>query len=531
MTNDPVGPDGGLDGGPDAAAPYDEPDLDAGGKADAALDAGADGSAARPDAGRDSGPMVALPPPIECEDLPAIAPRLGHALAVGDFDADGRDDLALGYPTSINQAGAVCVRYGRDYASGAFAGDCQMLDQGSPGMPGEAETASATHPGDHFGMALTTGDFDGNGVPDLAVGVPDESLEEQLADADGDPVDELVGLVQVVFGSAGRGLNALDAQQRPLIAPLSWDQDRDGVPNGINEDGDHIGAALAACDSDGDSASEIIIGVPGEALGEVAGAGIVYRAPAPIQVVGPSRGFSQLAFSDASAWPVTEAQFTPEPGEQLGSSVFAVPASIAERAGQQLILAGAPFEGSGAVYAWFVDPARNDFLRPVTKTVLATGSSEPDRFGHAIASDGRHVFVGAPGAAAGACRVYRVDLAAIPASPDGWPAFQEIAQPSSVGDGPEPGDAFGSALAIQTTGIHRLLLVGAPGERRGDDCQTGIVHRFRIPDLTYVDSVELDDTYRMFGHALGAGDFDGDGDQEAVASAPGGATGGLWISD
>jgi hypothetical protein len=183
------------------------------------------------------------------------------------------------------------------------------------------------------------------------------------------------------------------------------------------------------------------------------------------------------------------------------------------------------------VHAWFVDPARNNFILPTTKTVMSTASTADARFGHAIASDGRYVFIGAPGEADGAGRVYRVDLAEIPAAPQLWAPFFELAQPAEAGDGPEPGDAFGYALAIQHSAQGTLLLVGAPGEQRGDACRTGIVHRFRVPELSYVDSIEQSDTYRLFGYAVGAGDFDGDGDDEAVVTAPDGVTGGLWLGD
>ena len=60
-------------------------------------------------------------------------------------------------------AGAVNVLYGMPGVGLTAAGD-QIWHQDIAGAKGVA------NPGDHFGAAV--GDFDGNGVNDLAIGVP-----------------------------------------------------------------------------------------------------------------------------------------------------------------------------------------------------------------------------------------------------------------------------------------------------------------------------------------------------------------------
>ena len=55
-------------------------------------------------------------------------------------------------------------------SSGLTADGDQWWDQDVPGVAGSAE------PGDRFGAALGTGDFDGDGSADLAIGVPWEDL-------------------------------------------------------------------------------------------------------------------------------------------------------------------------------------------------------------------------------------------------------------------------------------------------------------------------------------------------------------------
>src|SRR6266540_1729265 len=121
----------------------------------------------------------------------------GYALAAGDLDGDGFVDLAIGVPgedTAINGVGAVNVLYGGvDGLSGAGS---QLFTQASPGMVGTAED------GDQFGQALAVGDFDGDGVADLAVGVPGEGLGATSS----------AGAVNVLKGAAG-GLTSSGSQQ------------------------------------------------------------------------------------------------------------------------------------------------------------------------------------------------------------------------------------------------------------------------------------------------------------------------------
>ncbi|MEO8196725.1 MAG: hypothetical protein ABI689_08390 [Thermoanaerobaculia bacterium] len=105
------------------------------------------------------------------EDLffygPAVGEEFGYAVATGDFNGDGIDDLATGIPqnrTGAPTAGAVQIHYGR--AGGIELAGTHILLQGVAGVPGSPQN------NDHFGQALATGDFDDNGHADLVLGAP-----------------------------------------------------------------------------------------------------------------------------------------------------------------------------------------------------------------------------------------------------------------------------------------------------------------------------------------------------------------------
>jgi len=181
------------------------------------------------------------------------AEKFGEELASGDFNDDGFADLAVGAPGEIvsagsGQAGGLAVIYGASTGLGTGATPAALITQAGPMIPGVPER------GDQFGSALSSGDFNGNGVDDLAVGVPGE--------------DRFRGIVQVLPGRAGSGLGALPAR--------SYSQDTPGVA-GTAERGDTFGWAVAAGDVTGDGRAELAVGTPGEdgGTGEPRGQGAV----------------------------------------------------------------------------------------------------------------------------------------------------------------------------------------------------------------------------------------------------------------
>jgi hypothetical protein len=94
--------------------------------------------------------------------------HFGEALAAGDFNGDGRDDLAIGVPdenrAGLLNTGYLHVLYGS--ASGLTTTGDQAFDLDDPDLIGNVQAS------DYFGEAVAAGDFDGDGRDDLAISAP-----------------------------------------------------------------------------------------------------------------------------------------------------------------------------------------------------------------------------------------------------------------------------------------------------------------------------------------------------------------------
>jgi len=158
--------------------------------------------------------------------------HFGSTLIVGDFDNNGCDDLAIGVPDEDidgqDDAGSVDVYYGSESGLGSR----QFWAQGKSGIYEYVE------PDDHFGFVLASGDFNGDGYDDLAVGVPGEDLPE------GDDA----GLFHVIYGSED-GLTDLNNQY--------WSQSE-------GHKKDYFGFSLAAGRFNNDGYYDLAIGIPGK---------------------------------------------------------------------------------------------------------------------------------------------------------------------------------------------------------------------------------------------------------------------------
>jgi len=182
---------------------------------------------------------------------PEAGDLFGYAVAAGDFDGDGYDDLAVGNPGEAwgggDGFGTVYVFHGRGY--GMSISGVQRFNQATKGITGTAED------GDRFGMSLAAGDFDHDGRDDLAIGAPGEQIGAR----------HKAGVVHVLYGAATGVSNAGDDL---------WSQAGPGVPGGVGTS-NYFGYSLAAGRLDGNNYDDLAIGTLGDRVGAVKKAGSV----------------------------------------------------------------------------------------------------------------------------------------------------------------------------------------------------------------------------------------------------------------
>jgi hypothetical protein len=188
-------------------------------------------------------------------------------LVTGDFNGDGRDDLAIAAPGemlgAVIGAGATHVLYGTP--DGLTATGAQFWHQNVSGIADDAEDE------DFFGDTLVTGDFNGDGRDDLVIGVPYEDSTDFLDS----------GAIHVLSG----GVNGLTTTGARFLT-------QDNLAGGeLAEDFDAFGERLHSADVTGDGRDDLLIGVPREDLEDlfVEDAGVLHL------VTGGSTGLRNAA--------------------------------------------------------------------------------------------------------------------------------------------------------------------------------------------------------------------------------------------
>jgi hypothetical protein len=238
----------------------------------------------------------------------------GSPLAVGDFNNDTFNDLAVGVVLegvgAIEAGGAVNVLYGS--AAKLTGVGSQIFTQNSAG-------GSAAEADDLFGDGLAAGDFNNDSFDDLAVGVGGEDV--------GSVVDG--GAVNVLYGSAAK-LTGVGGQL--------FTQNSPGVGSAA-EEGDLFGLELTAGDFNDDGFADLAVGVPFESFGTTSFAGgvnVLYGSAANLTGVG-SQLFNQNSPGVGSA------------AEALDFFGSALAAADFNNDGFADLAVGVPFEDVGAI--------------------------------------------------------------------------------------------------------------------------------------------------------------------------------------
>ncbi len=247
----------------------------------------------------------------------------GSALATADFNGDKISDVAIGARGRSNDEGSVSVLRGSGTSALLTATARQAWSQDSTGVPGSSE------PGDVFGWALTTGDFNGDTHPDLAVGVPGETVGT-IGDA---------GTVDVIYNSSsGSGLTGTGVQAWNLTSP------------GLNTTagaGDQFGKALAAGNFNGDKYTDLAVGVPFYAVSGHNSAGSVIVLPGGVLPDGSGAG---LTSGGSTIWNQATPGIggTPEDNDSFG---YALTVLRTRSASRDDLLVGVVSEAVGSIVA------------------------------------------------------------------------------------------------------------------------------------------------------------------------------------
>ena len=261
---------------------------------------------------------------------------LGKSFADGDFDGDGRGDLAIGAPgygeAGQPQLGAVYLYNGRKNRSGDLeTADADLILTGAD-------------PLGRFGWALAVVDLNADGRDDLAVSAPAVGGEDLGFE----------GRVLVYFGGAGGLSSAPDL----IIDGTAFHHD--------------LGYSLAGGDLDGDGFADLLIGSPyGEFTDRQRGQAIVF-------------------FANAS-WPLTNLTADNADWQAVGAAGydwFGYAIGFVDRgAGGRWLLVGAPGadngedQAVGKLYGY-------DFAGglPDTPDFTLTGEAQFDKAGSAMAA-------------------------------------------------------------------------------------------------------------------------------------------------
>jgi hypothetical protein len=365
-------------------------------------------------------------------------------------------------------------------------------------------------------------DFNGDGFDDLAVGAPGEGIGATPE----------AGALNVFFGSATGLLPGAD------VFFQGFQPSQGGPVAGSAETGDAFGAAVAKGLFNDDQFFDVAVGVPGEAVGSVGGAGavnilygsvggltggplIVQDNPETFDSFGASLaagdvngdGFFDLAvgvpgenvgsvadagavtvlFGSADGITTTGAQTlfqggggiagSAEAGDHFGRSVATGVLANDDLAD---LVVGAPGEDVGGVVdAGAVNLLAGSATGLVNGSLATQGNPETgDSFGAAVATGdfdepaGDDVAVGAPGETViGRPAAGAVSVFSGP--PNGLASERLLFQGTAgIPGNPEAGDAFGATVApTDANGIGQWdLAVGVPSETVGPDVQAGAVN-------------------------------------------------------
>ena len=300
--------------------------------------------------------------------------RAGTAVASGDLNGDGFDDLIIGAPNvdpgNRAAAGAVYVLFGQagPPAQNSLSTAYDMV------IYGESND-------DRLGASLTSGDFNGDGYDDLVLGAPNAS-PQGVGDA---------GKAYVIYGGPSLPSSIDLNQSTSDVALQLWG----------SEISNFLGEALDHGDFNGDGYDDLVVSAIGANFGGRVRCGIAYV------VFGQGVAFSD-SLIDLSSGDSTDVMIVGKVNNLNGGNSIAsgdIDADGYDDIVVTAVSAATNGTGSGEVYVQYgssVLPAVVDLLTDADLTVIGeagsylgygVGSGDIDRDGY------DDLVVGAPGAA------------------------------------------------------------------------------------------------------------------------------------
>lgn len=377
--------------------------------------------------------------------------RFGNALAYGDFDDDGFDDVAIGAPTEGHngktRAGVVYIMYGS--SRGPRGRNVQLVSQAGK-MAGKNES------GDFFGAVLAAGDFNGDNFDDLAIGAPGEDVGGRIAS----------GGVVVAYGSAS-GIRNAGSQMLT----------QKGRVPGAAEDLDNFGVALAVGDFNRDGFDDLGIGAPGEDIGGIETVGaltVLYGESSGLNRRGDSFSRAGAVAGDSFARALTAGDFNGDGFDDIAAGVPGKDVNGADDAGAVVVMSGS---ASGLAADSMQELTQSDGLPEVSEAgdefgkVLASGNFNGDNYDD--------LAVGSPSEAINALEDAG-QVSIVPGSASGLNvgASTVFNQGGLPGASPEPDDELGASMRVgdfNNDGFDDLV-AASPGEGTGARAHSGIVH-------------------------------------------------------
>ncbi|HTJ41730.1 MAG TPA: FG-GAP-like repeat-containing protein [Kofleriaceae bacterium] len=445
-----------------------------------------------------NGIMRAYEHPLGTDDA---GDHFASSMISGDFDGDGFTDLAVGAPDDGSH-GAVYLFKG---VSSSTEGTLDRL----------VAWRRLTPPGvnlSNFGASLATGDFDGDGITDLAVGAPGTTSGAQV-----------LGGGLFVFGAVAITHPDGTASRTDAIAQKqAWTETSLGI---ALDNTDRFGAALAAGDFDGDGVDDLAVGIPRRTVGGKTDAGAV-------QVL---HGRANGTFTTGKLWTAGAVPTgVVTQGARFGASLTAADLDPDLVRGYADLAVGAPgtsATANGEVFLMRGGPGGLDLTTPIK--IGAPAGDAGARFGDALAAgdfDGRvldgkrvpYLVIGAPrgNGGSGELHVYARDAGAF-----AYTRAQTVVEPAAVFGA---SDHLGGVLAVHVVDSpigNPALIAGVPDHAPGGLVLVyGAGRPLSSPQIVRGANVQAGDA---FGSAITGGDFVGvAGEQDELVVGSSGANGG-----